>query len=113
MRISIMLSDPWDLGEALKWQPLRGELLQMTHDEHGGKALIELDESMTYRDSVCRYVVASPRHKGSKIEELQNGTKVSCAMAGIPDEQAKSSAAMDISNWRGKVAFIGDIEPIT
>lgn len=113
MRISIMLSDPWDLGEALKWQPLRGELLQITHDEHGGKALIELDERIIYRSFVCRYVVASPRHKGSEIGELQNGKKVFCAMTGISDEQAKSSAAIDLSNWRGGVSFIGDIEAMT
>lgn len=105
-----MLSDPWDLGEALKWQPLRGELLRITHDDCGGKALIELNESISYRDSVCRYVVASPRNKGSEIEDLQNGKKVSCAMTGLSDEQAKSSAAMDISKWRGGVAFIGDVE---
>lgn len=113
MRISIMLSDPWDLGEALKWQPLQGELLQITRDDHGGKALIELNESISYRDSVYRYVVASPRHKGSQIAELQDGKKVFCAMTGISDEQAKSSDAMDISSWRGGVTFIGDIEAIT
>lgn len=113
MRISIMLSDPWDLGEALRWQPLRGDLLQIMHDEHGGKALIELNESVSYRGLVCRYVIAYTRHKGSKIEELQNGRKISCAMTGISDEQATSSAVMDSSNWRGGVAFIGDIEPIT
>lgn len=108
-----MFSDPWDLGEALKWQPLRGELLQMTRDDHGGKALIELNESMSYGDSVYRYVVASPRHEGSEIAELQNGKKVFCAITGISDEQAKSSAAMDTSSWRRGVAFIGDIEPVT
>ncbi len=105
-----MLSEPWDLGEALKWQPLRGELLQVTHDDHGGKALIELNKSISYRGSVCRYVVASPRNKGSEIGELQNGKKVSCAITGLSDEQAKSIAAMDISNWRGGVAFVGDVE---
>ena len=112
MRISIMLSDPWDLGEALKWQPLRGELLEMTPDEHGGKVLIRLDEDVSYRDSVCRYLVASPRYKGSQIAELLTGKKVSCGITGISDDQAKSSAAMDISNWRGGLAFIGDIESI-
>lgn len=113
MRISIMLSDPWDLGEALKWRPLRGELLQMTPDDHGGKALIELNESISFRDSVFRYVVASPRHKGSEIAELRNGKKVFCAMTGVSDEQAESGAAMDINSWRGGAAFIGDIQAIT
>lgn len=107
-----MLSDPWDLGEALKWQPLRGDLLQATHDKHGGKALIELNESISYRGFVCRYIVASPRQKGGEIKELQNGKTVCCAMTGISDEQAKPSAAMDLSDWRGGVAFIGDIQPI-
>lgn len=112
MRISIMLSDPWDLGEAIEWQPLTGELLQMASDAHGGKALIELSASVSYRGSVCRYVVASPRHQGREITELQDGQKVLCALIGISDKQATTNAALDTSNWRGGVAFVGDVEPI-
>lgn len=54
MRISITLSDPWGLGEALKWQPLRGEWLRVMRNDHGGHALIALDACLIYLDSKYR-----------------------------------------------------------
>ena len=111
MRISISISDPWELGEALKWQPLRGELLQTVNDEHGGRALIKLDDAINYQGSNWRYVVATPRHQESEIAGLQSGKKVVSAFTGISDQQAESSSPLDTSNWRGGLAFIGDVEP--
>ncbi len=35
MRISISISDPWELGEAIRWQPLFGELLQTVNSVNG------------------------------------------------------------------------------
>jgi len=110
MRISVSISDPWELGEALKWQPLQGELLQMVNDEHGGRALIKLDNAINYRGSSWRYVVATSRHQGRPIAEIQNG-KVASAFTGISEQQAESSSPLDTSNWRGGLAFVGDIEP--
>lgn len=112
MRISISISDPWELGEAQKWQPLRGELLQTVSDEHGGRALIKLDETINYRDSNWCYVVVAPRHQGNEIAELQTGKKVLGAFTGISDQQAESNSPLDTSNWRGGLAFTGDVEPL-
>jgi hypothetical protein len=111
MQISISVSDPWELGEALKWQSLRGELLQMVNDDHGGRALIKLHDAVNYRGSVWRYVVAAPRHQGNEIAGLQTGKKVLAAFTGISDQQAESSGALNTSNWRGGLAFVGDLEP--
>lgn len=112
MRITISISDPWELGEALKWQPIQGELLRMASDERGGRALIKLDAALNYRGSVWHYVVAAPRHQGSTIAGLQTGRKVLAALTGIPDQQAESSGVPDTSNWRGGLAFLGDVEPV-
>jgi len=111
IRISISISEPWELGEALKWQPLRGELLQTVNDEHGGMALIKLDNAINYQGSNWRYVVAVPRHHGSEIAGLHSGRKVLSAFSGISDQQAESSSPLSTSKWRGGLAFIGDVEP--
>jgi hypothetical protein len=111
MRISISISDPWELGEALNWQPLRGQLLQTVDDEHGGRALIRLDNAISYQGSNWRYLVAAPSQLGSEIAGLHRGMKTVGAFTGISDQQAESSSPLNTSNWRGGLAFIGDIEP--
>ncbi len=107
MRISIAVSDPWDLGEATKWQPLYGSLLQT---ERGGRALIKLDNVISYGDSIWSFVIASPRHRGDEVGALQVGKKVAATFIGILDQQAQSEAAFDTHDWRGGLAFTGDIE---
>lgn len=108
--ISIIVSDPWDVGEAVSWQPIKGQLLKMETDEHGGKALIKFNAPVSYRGVSYCYAVASPRLEGHHMAEIQAGKMVCSALTGIADQQAKSSNPMDISNWRGGLAFIGDVE---
>lgn len=110
MQILITVSDPWDFGESVKWQPFKGELLQTVNDERGGRILIKLDNAINHQDSVYRHLVAAPRHQGSEITDLHAGIKILCAFTGISDEQAKSSAPLDTSNWRGGLAFVGEVE---
>ncbi|TAK56179.1 MAG: hypothetical protein EPO25_01695 [Gammaproteobacteria bacterium] len=111
MRIAISISDPWELGEVLKWQPLRGEVLQTVNDDRGGRALIRLDDAISYRGSNWRYVVAIPRHQGNEMAGLYSGKKVLGAFTGISEQQAESSNPLDTTNWRGGLAFSGDVEP--
>jgi hypothetical protein len=110
--VRISISEPWDLGETLKWKPVLGHLLRTTSDERGGRALIELDEPVTYGGSVWRYVVASPRHQGNQVTALLSGRSVLSALVGISDQQAKADNPFETSKWRGGgLAFIGDVEP--
>lgn len=111
MKVSIQISDPWDLGEAMRWQPLYGELIKSSTEHVGGRALIELDSGIVYRGSSWRYVIATPRHHGDDLAQLQIGNKVFCAITGISDEQAKSSLALSMDNWRDSLGFIGDVAP--
>jgi len=108
MRISIIVSDPWDLGEATNWQPLRGSLLQMKSEE---MALIKLDNAISYGNSIWHFVIASPRRRGDEVGALQAGKKVAATFIGISDQQAGSEAVFDTHGWRGGLAFMGDIEP--
>jgi hypothetical protein len=110
--ISITVSDPWDVGEAVNWKPIDGELLQLQEADHGGKALVRFDHEIVYRGAAYRYAVAAPRLEGGDVAEIEEGKTVGCALTGISQEQARSSDPMDTSKWRGGLAFIGDIKPL-
>ena len=112
MRIAITVSDPWDLGEAIEWKLLEGQVVKLVDDNQGGRALIRLDEGINYRGSCWRYLVAEVRHQGDKINALQSGKKVLGAMIGISDDQANSAQSLVTDHWRGGLALIGDIDPI-
>lgn len=107
--ILITVSDPWDVGEAIDWQPIRGRLLQTETTESGGRALVRFDQPIRYHGAAYSYAVASPRHEGRDIAEIRAGKSVDCALTAISDEQAQSSNPMDTSRWRGGLAFIGDV----
>lgn len=112
-RVVISIADPWDLGEALSWRPLHGDLLTVELGEHGGRGLVRLDARVEYNGSVWLYVVASPRHKGSTIDAVQQGRSVICVFTGISETQASSPNSLDTSWWRGGgLAFIGNLEPL-
>ena len=113
MRVSLTISDPWEVGEALGWERLPGELLLRVHDEHGGRALIKLDSPITYGGSTWRFVVAAPRLVGKGLAGLDGGETVGCGFIGICDQQASSSLALDTSHWRGGLAFIAGLEAHT
>jgi len=113
MRITINLGDPWELGESLNWQTLHGELLLTIKGEHGGRGLIKLDNSIDYKGSSWRYIVASPRYYGNDIIELHCGT-ITANFIGITEQQAHQLdpyVALDTSKWRGGLAFDGELAP--
>jgi hypothetical protein len=111
-RVVVQISDPWDLGELLQWQPLQGELLRLQGDAVGGRGLIRFDKPISYKGLTCTYAVVSPRHVGVDLTAIERGGKVDSGFTCISDEQAGSAAALDTSNWRGGIAFIGDLERI-
>ena len=109
--ISITVSDPWDVGEAVNWRTIRGVLLQTAEADHAGKALMRFDHDINYRGSSYRYAVACPRLEGRHVAEIEAGKSVGCVLIGISEEQAESSKPMDTSKWRGGLAFVGDVTP--
>jgi hypothetical protein len=111
MHIRILISDPWDLGEALSWRPLEGELVRTEDDDHGGRGLIYLNDPIEHEGSRYKHVVASPRHEGDTLAGLLAGRSVFCGLIGVSDEDARVDTALDTSGWRGGLAFIGTVEP--
>jgi hypothetical protein len=108
MRISIEVSDPWDLGEQLNWQPISGVITQVLDDGKGGQALIHLDNEINYKDASWRYVVASPRHHGDSVVSVRNGS-VLVGLVGVSEARAKSDTALDVGDFRGGLAIVGQL----
>lgn len=106
-KVSIRISDPWELGEALKWEMLDAEIIAMGADN----ILIRLLKPFVYEATNCEFFVASPRHKGEHVEKLCNGQSLFCGMTRITSEQANSDNPFDLTSWRGGIAIIGNLDP--
>jgi len=109
--VKISVSDPWDVGEAVRWRQIRCKLIQ-TESGQSIKALIIFDEPIRYHGSIYSYAVILPRRSENQIAELFGGEMVSCVLYGITNEQAESDNPLDISKWRGGFAFEGDVVPV-
>ncbi len=110
MRIAVTVGDPWELGEAVKWQPLLGEVIDSRQNSQGGQALIRLDEAVTFSGRDWKYLIASPRYQGATLADLQSGGKLIMAFLGVPDDQVSSGDPFDTSRWRGGgLAFTGGL----
>jgi len=107
-QVLIKISDPWDLGVQLKWEALPANIVS----ECGKAIVLQLSSPFEYKGMHCEYLVASVRHDGTNVGELRDGKTVFCAMTRITEKQANSENPTDLSQWRGGVAIIGDIEPI-
>lgn len=102
------ISDPWELGEALKWQAFDASIISVEGDD----VLIRLLKPFVYKGVICEFFIASPRHEGDQVACLANGKSLFCGMTHIPPEQANSNRPFDLSSWRGGIAVIGNLDPI-
>ena len=107
-KVSMRMSDPWDLGESVKWQSFNSEIIGVDNDQ----ILIRLLEPFTYKGVVCEFFVASPRHEGDHVKTLHDGKSLFCGLTRISPEQANSHNPFDLSQWRGGIAIIGNIDPL-
>lgn len=105
--IYVKVSDPWELGEALHWQPLSAAIVSIENES----ALVRLDSPFEFKNTVCEFFVASPRHEGDAMSDLIAGRPLFCGMTRISPEQAESSRPHDLSSWRGGIAMIATLEP--
>ena len=69
MRVAIKISDPWELGESRKWQPLEGKIIDKKVDGFCKALLIKLLEPFECKKVNCEYFVATPRHGGSSYDD--------------------------------------------
>lgn len=111
--VTIVVSEPWELGVATNWVPIKGKVVSVQVCQHGGRALVQLEPPVEHRGATYAFAVASPRLQGHGAENVVAGTRMCASLVGISDEQAVSADPFDTSSWRGGLAFIGDIEPAT
>jgi hypothetical protein len=100
------ISDPWELGEALKWETFDAEIISVI----GDNILIRLLKPFIYKETRCEFFVASPWHEGDHVEALRNNKTLFCGMTRITPEQANSDNPFDLSCWREGIAIIGNID---
>jgi hypothetical protein len=109
MRVSLTISEPWEIGEAMNWRPMTGELLRTEIIDGRATALLQLDEPIVFEGNSWPYLVAVPRHTGHSLAEIHDGKSVSISMTAITAQQATSVKPCDLSRWRGGLACIAEV----
>ena len=104
MRVVLKLSDPWEMGEALRWTAISGSVVHIDH----GCWLIEIDRPFVYDSAEYRFLVVSPRHEGKSLS-MAVSDSIPCNMIRTTPEHASSKSPCDVSWWRGGHAMIGSI----
>ncbi len=109
--VTIQLGEPWDLGQALGWQPLVARILGVKQDEAGGVLLLQLEQPFVAEETLCEYFIARPRHEGVGIDGLLAGSAIHCALTRIPPDRLSAADPFDLGWWRGGIACIGELVP--
>lgn len=110
-KITLKLSDPWDLGEQLGWSELEAIIVNVKDD--GGVPIsiaIKLVNPFDYKNTSCEYFIASPRHEGTDFTAFFKGQAVFCGLTRISSDQIATVNPFDLSHWRGGIGLIGEIE---
>lgn len=104
MRVTLSLSDPWELGEALGWPTLIGTVV------HRGtkKWLVELNQPFTHSGVEYRFLVVSARHAHSTLAD-STSKWVPCNIVRTTVDRASEVDPCDLSWWRGGGAMIGSM----
>lgn len=111
MRVNISVSDPWDLGEAISWAPLRGTV-EDWHERRGtARALIHLAEPLQYKGADVEYLVASARHEGTSVTDLRRRERVLCSLTAVDEEAKRQGISLAMDAWRGGLVIIGEVAP--
>ena len=106
-KILMRISDPWELGQALHWEAFDAEIVGV----RGDNLLIRLVRPFFFKETVCEYFVASPRHERDHVDKLSKGQSLFCGLTRIPSDQAHSNDPFNLADWRGGIAAIGNLDP--
>lgn len=115
--VAISLSEPWELGEALGWHLLLGQIQHAeawaAHapdlDVQGTKLLIRLDRPFTFKNQGAEWLVGTPRHRPGPGDDPYAIFDRSFNFVRVPAKQALSEKPLDTTWWRGGLTLIGQI----
>ncbi|MDE0451538.1 MAG: hypothetical protein OXI90_07205 [Gammaproteobacteria bacterium] len=106
----LRISDPWDLGESLSWQPYRASVL--AGDKR--RVLIRLDEPFVYEGKQREYFLAASRHAGHPATDLAKGRSIFSNLDQIESDAIDFADLLNEERWRGGtgIGLIGTLDPI-
>ncbi|NQU40346.1 MAG: hypothetical protein HQ523_10375 [Lentisphaerae bacterium] len=113
--ISLVMSDPWELGESIGWEPLWGLVVKCGVRPSGGfgpkreALIIRLAEPLSFKGIRYEYLQGSPRHEVDALADLQKGEDLFCSFVCIPPEQVDSDKPFDLNWWRGGGTITGTV----
>jgi hypothetical protein len=110
MKVEIAVSDPWEFETETGTGTLYAKILQVGMENSAPAILLQVENPVKYKNMVCEYFVASPRHTGTDLSTLLNDSEVFCALTLIPSDRIKSENPFDLSWWRGGVALIATVK---
>ena len=101
IRVHVGLSDPFELGEAMGWRPIFGEIIKMDISNKRGRALVRFDEPLNWRGVNYSFAVATPRLSGDEIMDFKKPAGVGCGFTCVTEEHAMSENSLSTDHWRG------------
>lgn len=106
--VMLKISDPWELGEAVRWEAFPAVLLT----RQGESVLLRIKQPFEFKGKKREFFVASPRHRGDSMNQLYQGRSLFCGMSEIARDFAMSENPFDTSKWTGGIALIGELESL-
>jgi hypothetical protein len=104
VRVSILVSDPWEFGTECGVGPFSGEIL----DVDGTNILTKLDRTIEYQGKTLSGVICTIRHSAEQYECWPQGRSLSVNFLLIDDATHSLSEAR-IRAGSGSVAAIGTV----
>jgi len=114
--MTLVLSDPWDLGEAILWNLLVCDVLKegvrpaSSFGVASEAILLRLRNPFVFNDVQFEYLQGSPRHEEASVNDLHKvGSSLFCSFVRIPVDRVDAQPPLDLSWWRGGGAFLGTL----
>lgn len=92
--VFVEISDPWELGEALNWPLLTGQLVECKSSEDAQIFVFKLDQEITYKNEKYYRFLVSNRHDGDAVTDIYSGRSVPCAYESISHQPDKAEKIM-------------------
>lgn len=109
-KVQILVSDPWEFGTEVGTGSILAVIEQVSikidvkTDEFSEREsiLIRILSPFAYRKMKFEFLIASPRHFGNGLQELNSGGDIPFNFLRIPELEAKSNDPFKAENdWRG------------
>jgi hypothetical protein len=107
--IRIAISEPWDLGEAISWHEQLGTLIRVENTGSREVGLISLTAKLSYKDQKWPFLLVCPRSDRMNLSAAGAGASVPCNFVGLVHEPVGTALSDVLDDWRGGLAFIGDL----